>query len=674
VDAADRAGGAPKARAGPDPAVWLFWSAVWLAFVFVGVKALYLAARTDPGSADRAADLFSLAAITYRDIVFVLAAWAMARAVLAIGRARVLQRAVIAAFIIFATVTALYAIASVIAFGILGGFLTYALVQLVGNVRMIGSSVRAYLTPRVAFGLIAVPTAYLGGVALTVAARRLVAMPPWVARAVVPALAIIWIIAGQRTFVAEWATHYDWRIADSAPWVLASTSWQAIGAGERVVQLSQQFPAQDLADFEPIGQRAEPLRIAPRQPAIRNPHVAIRNPRPALRSPQSAIRPPNVILLVLESVALRWTSFGGRYDTTPVLKAEAAHATVFDNIYAHVGRSSNSLAAILLSVYPRLDFRDFTEEYPRVRRTSLASLFRDRGYRTAFLTPSDLSWAGWDAFLHIRGFDEVRDYRGMNCSEQISSWGVEDRCLVDALVEYVGRDTARPFFAIGWTQQTHHPYEPTPGVPMLDLLHDREPVPDAYDLERYVNVLHETDRSLARLFEALRRSGLADDTIVVVVGDHGQAFGYPHDSYLQGRTAYEEDVHVPMLVWSPRRYRTQVHAPVIGGHVDLAPTIADLTGITPPADWQGRDLFDASHPPRAYFYVAQDEFKLGVRENDWKYIFDLRSGTDELYNLARDPDEQHPVTGEDARATRLRQRLAAWAEANRRKYAQPDTR
>jgi arylsulfatase A-like enzyme len=374
------------------------------------------------------------------------------------------------------------------------------------------------------------------------------------------------------------------------------------------------------------------------------------------------------MVIVLESVALRWTSFGGRYDATPTLKAEAAHAIVFDNVYAHVGRSSNSLAAMLLSVYPKLDFRDFTQTYPLVERTSLAALFRDRGYRTAFMTSSNLSWAAWDAFLPSRGFAEVRDNHVLACSEEVSSWGVEDRCLVDGLIEYVARDRSRPFFVVGWTQQTHHPYEPSPGVPMIQLVGDREPVPDSYDLERYLNVLHETDRQLGRLFDAVRGAGLADDTLIVLVGDHGQAFGYPHASYVQGRTAYEEDVHVPMLVWSPRRYRRETHAGVIGGHVDLAPTIAELTGLAPAADWQGRSLFDPTHPPRAYFYVAQDEFKLGVRENEWKYIYDLRAGAEELFNLASDPDERRPITSAPDRAARLRQRLAAWAEANRRQY------
>ena len=244
---------------------------------------------------------------------------------------------------------------------------------------------------------------------------------------------------------------------------------------------------------------------------------------------------------------------------------------------------------------------------------------------------------------------------------------MEDRCAVDGMIQFIEKDPARPFFVMAWSQQTHHPYERTPGVPLIDFV--REPVTDAYDLNHYLNVLHETDRHLARLFETIRRNRLQDDTLIVVTGDHGQAFGSPHDGYMQGRNVYEEDVNVPLLVWYPRLYKSAARSATIGSHVDLAPTIADLAGFPIAPDWQGRSLFDAKRAPRAYFYVAEDHFTLGVREENWKYSFDLREGTEELYDLRTDPTEQHNLAAvQPERCARLRQRLAAWTDANRRRY------
>jgi phosphoglycerol transferase MdoB-like AlkP superfamily enzyme len=638
---------------------WLFWGAVWFAIVLVAAKACYLGVPRLSGLADA---LRSLAAISYRDVLFAIAAWGVARAALSLaGPRRGVARLVVILFVAAAALQCFYVAASIVAFGVLGGFLTYALMQLVGNVGMISSSVSVYLTPAVIVGLAAVPVIYIGLVWASV--RWAPAAPPsrggrlgGAALLAVPLL--IWMAVGQYVYATDWTTHYDWRIADNPPWVLASSWWWQAFGRDRPVRLAETFPAEDLTDFAPLGLRQTPpltltLRRAPATTKTRTP---------------PARRPPNVILLVLESVAARWTGVsGGHYDTTPTLKSELAHSLEGGSFYAHVGRSSNALASMLLSVYPRLDFRDFTEEYPLVARTSLASVFRDRGYRTSFITPSDMTWAGWRSFVQARGFGEVRDYHDLPCEKTVTSWGVEDRCLVDGLIQFIDRNAALPFFVMAWTQQTHHPYEPTPGVPMLDLL--KEPSPDAYDLGRYLNVLHETDRQLARLFDAVRRAHLADDTLIVVLGDHGQAFGFPHDSYLQGRTVYEEDVHVPLMFWFPRRYRAPVQSSVVGGQVDLAPTIAELAGLPAAADWQGSSLFDSRHPPRAYFYVAQDEFKLGVRDGNWKYIIDLRAGAEELYDLEHDPTEQHNVAAADpVRSARLRQRLAAWAEANRRQY------
>ena len=636
----------------------VFWAAVWLAIVLIAVKAYYLGLPS-PGVLAGALDyLRSLAAISYVDVLFAAVVWACGRGLLALaadrhGAGRVLTLGVV----FFGALSCAYAVANVIAFGVLGRFLTYPLLALIGSVRMLRSSVATELTPRVSAAIVGLPLAYLALVETTIhlmPRRARSWRPP--SRLAFASLGV-WVFLGQYSFSTEWATRDDRRIAENPHWVMLSSWWQAVSA-DGTVRMDDRFPAGDLSDFEPLGQRA-PLGAA----VFRS----ISTTGAKMRA-TSTERSPNVILIVLESIAARWASLnGGLYDTTPNLKAESAHGLVADNFYAHVGRSSNSLAAILLSTYPKLGFRDVTEEYPKLPGTSLAAVFRDRGYRTAFVTPSDLTWAGWGAFLGQRGFEQLRDQHDVSCGPPISSWGVEDRCMVEGMIDFIKQAPARPFFLMGWTTQTHHPYEPTPGMPLIDM--KREAVPDQYELDRYLNVLRETDRHLEELFETIRAMGLDEDTLIVVVGDHGQSFGYPHDTYIQGRTAYEEDVHVPLVFWFPRKFRSPMRSSVVGSQVDLAPTITDLTGLPAAAEWQGRSLFDTTHPSRAYFYVAEDHFTLGIREERWKYTFDLREGIEELYDLDRDPDERHNLaTVEPQRCARLRQRLAAWTEANWRQY------
>lgn len=638
---------------------------VLLSSVLVVVKTYYLGwpdAVTLPGLARHAR---SILAITAVDVAFaaLLGLGAVMLAAAAGRRAR-LAGVITWIFLLAAAGACLYAVASVVMFSIFGGFLTYSLLVLVGDVQMLQSSVGAYLTANVATALVAIPASYLAVVWLTgrgaaLASRGAGPARVWRRAALVGLLLAAWVGAGRVAYSRDWTTRQDRRIAENAHWVLASSWWHAVGDATPVRLPSPVVPG-DMADFAPLGASAPapPVRLLPVRVTTR--------PRGRAAAPP---RQPNVILVVLEAVAARWTGLGGHhYETTPRLAAEARNALVFDSFYAHIGRSSNSLGSILLSTYPKLDFQDLTVEYPDLGGTSLARLFRDRGYTTSFVTPSDLQWAGWETFIGARGFDRVDDYRDLACSDLVSSWGVEDRCMIDGMIAALDKRGPQPFFMMGWSQQTHHPYEPTPGLPLLNLV--REPVRDSYDLGRYLNVLRETDAHLGRLFDAIRAAGIANDTIVVVTGDHGQAFGYPHNTYIQGRTIYEEDVHVPLMIWSPRLPRAGTRVPVIGSHVDLAPTIAQLAGLPAGPDWQGRTLFGSARAPRAYFYVAEDHFRLGVREGRWKYIYDLREGSDELFDLAADPDEQRNLaTREPARATRLRQRLAAWAEANRLQYA-----
>ena len=146
----------------------LAWSAAWLAIVFVAVKANYLgapAAATPRAVWDYGRDL---AAISFIDVLLAAMLWGCGRAALALsgGRSRVRQ-AIGVAVIGLAAVSCLYALASVFFFGVFGGFLTYPLLALVGDVHMLRSSVEAQVSPVTLIALGGLPLLYLALVAGT---------------------------------------------------------------------------------------------------------------------------------------------------------------------------------------------------------------------------------------------------------------------------------------------------------------------------------------------------------------------------------------------------------------------------------------------------------------------------------------------------------------------------
>ena len=236
--------------------------------------------------------------------------------------------------------------------------------------------------------------------------------------------------------------------------------------------------------------------------------------------------------------------------------------------------------------------------------------------------------------------------------------------------KFIDQDPKRPFYVKAWTISSHHPYEPSPSHAMVDFFKGALP-PDDYDLGRYLNTLNDVDEKLGQLLDGLRQRGLADDTLVAITGDHGEAFGDPHATWGHGARLYQENINVPFLLWNPRLFAKGRRSRTVGSHVDINPTLANLLGIPPAPSWQGRSLFDPDRSPRAYFYAANDDYLLGVREGDWKYIYNVTRGRDELYDLSKDPDEHRNLAAENQdKCRRLRQRLSAWKDFAGRQLAQ----
>jgi arylsulfatase A-like enzyme len=371
-------------------------------------------------------------------------------------------------------------------------------------------------------------------------------------------------------------------------------------------------------------------------------------------------RPKNVILIVLESVGVEFLSlYGSQLQTTPRLSGERNNSLVFDSYYAPVGWTAYSLFSIVHSQLPPLEGYDTaTFSMGRTQGETLANLLSARGYQTAFMAAGDPDWAS-DVFFEGKGFTDIEHMADLKGATKLSSWGVRDGVLFDRMIYWIIAHQKQPFFLMGWSDQSHHPYRLEQHQPVLDLLPAE--LKGHSDLARYVTLVHELDRQIGRLLDALRTNALAATTVVAITADHGEAFGTLHRVSGHGFTVYDEEVRVPLVLWNPVLFAGGGRLSRVGTHVDLNATLADILGIVPPEQWEGRSLLAEAAPAPAYLYAAGwGENLMGVRDGDWKYVFDARQGRDELYNVRADQDEQiNVVAANPELALRLRQKLAA---------------
>src|SRR5262245_24098363 len=230
----------------------LFWAALVLAVSLVAIKAGHLGL---PRRDELATYGLSTIAISYADVVFAAGLWAAARCALMLaGRRTWALRLVPSLFVAFSAFYCLYAVVNVVLFGILGGFLTYPLLAIIGDVRMLRSSIGAHLTPATTLGLVGVPSLYVVSV---LALGRAAASERWSRWRTVPiAVVVVWTGLGAYAYENHFDRRADRRIAESPYWALASSTWESV-TGRGFVRMTDGFASDDLADFDPPAARRE---------------------------------------------------------------------------------------------------------------------------------------------------------------------------------------------------------------------------------------------------------------------------------------------------------------------------------------------------------------------------------------------------------------------------------
>lgn len=249
-------------------------------------------------------------------------------------------------------------------------------------------------------------------------------------------------------------------------------------------------------------------------------------------------------------------------------------------------------------------------------RDDLATVLGRGGYRTAAFVSS---FVLDHRFGLNRGFDEYDDEIPRDTASDANTLEAERRgdVTIDHTLAWLKNNDPRPWFAWVHLYDAHAPYAPPP------------PFPQTYDGEiAYV------DAQVGRLLQSIDRK----NTIVAIVGDHGEALG-EHGELTHGLLIYEPTLHVPLMIATPDAKPKIVTTPI--STIDLAPTLASL--VNAKLDRADGRVLALDAEPQANDVYAETEYPLqfgwndlaSVRRSDSKLISNR-----ELYDLQRDPVEK----------------------------------
>lgn len=365
-------------------------------------------------------------------------------------------------------------------------------------------------------------------------------------------------------------------------------------------------------------------------------------------------RRPNVLLITLDTTrADRLGCYGHAEARTPTLDEIASSGAMFRRAYAPAPLTLPSHTTMMTGLYPpehgvRTNGKGrLHAEVPTLAETLKASGYRTGAFVGAFVLDSKF---GLD-----QGFDKYDD--DLSQSRRTEDPLHRERpgnAVVDRALAWLGADADEPFCCWVHLYDPHFPYLPHQEV--FDTEFEQRP----YDGE-----IAFVDRQIARLQDHLKENGLDEDTLVIVVGDHGEGLG-EHQEAMHGYMLYNSTLHVPWLMAWPGRLAPKIEVDNAVSLVDLLPTCLELLEVPAPEGVTGLSLAGAFRgepiSPSAC-YAETDDPRLdngwcGLQTlitPEWKYIRTARS---ELFRMPDDATEQHDIaTAETERVAALERGL-----------------
>jgi len=333
--------------------------------------------------------------------------------------------------------------------------------------------------------------------------------------------------------------------------------------------------------------------------------------------PKQRRRPQNIVLLTAEAFRSDALKLAGRGASN--IMTFAKEATYFNRAYAPGPATHLSFTSLFTGRYPSRLHWNLKKRPIQVLSTfrSFVTQLRRRGYDTR----ADVTRWIRDRFRVVsKGFSDF------NC-------GVEKTHLLPLFEEPRGEESTRlktPFFLWIHFDEPHGPHGV--GSP-------------AQIKKNYAKEILDLDRALGAILKAVRNRRDWDRTVVVLTGDHAEGLG-EHGVTTHGVTIYDSEIHIPLWIRVPG-FKPHIRDDLVS-LVDLGPTFLDLLGIRWRQKFDGVSLLPAllgrSLKPRVLFAelyngVVPPATWLALYFGNYKLLRKIHDARDELYDLARDPDE-----------------------------------
>lgn len=347
----------------------------------------------------------------------------------------------------------------------------------------------------------------------------------------------------------------------------------------------------------------------------------------------------NVILYYLESTpfSVLGKKVQGR-ELTPNLNRLSEKSLLFKRHYANFPLSINAFYNSFCSAYALPDGAWISLALPDFPVPCLSEVLANVGYRSVVLHAGYLGYAKQKRFLEKRRVDGMLDAETLKkppYQKGMGPWGAADeRAMLKPLIDFAQREKS-PFLALLFAFAPHHPYNVPENFPEF---FTAEPGRKKSQV-RYFNSLHFADMAFGEILSGLEKHGILQNSILIVFGDHGEAFYEHSGNYNHPFFLYEENVHVPMLIWYNGVEPQQIER--VTSHVDILPTVLDLLdrhSLLSPLHVGSSMLRGGAQSVAHLQAYWQEEFS-GVVGAQYKYLR-KETGDEELFDLDSDSAEK----------------------------------